>query len=184
MAKLLYVVNTTLDGYTEDAAGNFDWGTPVEDYFLFINNLLRSVGTHLYGRRMYDVMSVWESPEAEWPPYMQEFATIWQGAEKVVYSRTLERATTARTRIERSFDPEAVRRLKAAAQTDIIIGGPELAAHAIREGLVDEYQRFVAPIIVGGGKRWLPVDVRFNLQLLDERRFSNGVIYLRYFQRA
>jgi dihydrofolate reductase len=180
MAKLIYATNTSLDGYIEDADGSFDWSEPVEEEHAFINNLLRPVGTHLYGRRLYDVMSVWESPDPGWPQYMQEFATFWQAADKVVYSTTLQSATTARTRIERSFDAEAVRRLKATASADMIVGGAELAGHAIREGLVDEYQVFVAPIILGGGKPWLPADIRLNLQLLEHQRFSNGVVYLRY----
>ena len=184
MARLLYVTNTSLDGYIEDETGNFDWIEPDEEHHRFAGDLLRPVGTHLYGRRMYEAMSVWESPPTDWPPYTQEFATIWQDADKVVYSRTLENVTTARTRLERSFDPDAVRRLKATSAADIIIAGPELAAHAIREGLVDEYQTFVAPVIVGGGKPWLPADVRVDLVLLDHRLFSSGVVYLRYASRA
>ena len=184
MAKLIYGTNTSLDGYIEDEDGSFDWSEPVEEEHTFINELLRPVATHLYGRRLYEVMSVWESPDVDWPPYMQEFAAIWQAVEKVVYSRTLESATTARTRIERSFDPEAIRRLKAASAADLLIGGAELAGHAIREGLVDEYHLFVSPVILGGGKHWLPANVRLNLELLDERRFSNGVVYLRYRARS
>jgi len=184
MAKLIYATNTSLDGYIEDEDGSFDWSEPVEEEHAFINDLLRSVATHLYGRRLYEVMSVWESPDADWPAYMQEFATIWQAADKVVYSRTLESATTTRTRIERSFDSEVVRRLKAASAADLLIGGAELAGHAIREGLVDEYQIFVSPLILGGGKHWLPASVKLNLELLDERRFSSGVVYLRYGART
>jgi dihydrofolate reductase len=184
MAKLIYSMIASLDGYIENADGRFDWSEPDEDEHRFINDLLRPVGTHLYGRRLYEVMSVWESPDADRPPYMQEFAAIWQTADKVIYSTTLQSATTARTRIERSFDAEAVRRLKAASAADIIIGGAELAGHAIREGLVDEYHQFVSPVILGGGKHWLPANVKLNLELLDERRFSSGVVYLRYGART
>jgi dihydrofolate reductase len=180
MAKLIYGTNTSLDGYIEDADGRFDWSEPVEEEHVFINELFRPVATHLYGRRLYEVMSVWESPDPAWPEYMQPFAEIWQTADKVVFSRTLESASTAKTRIERSFDPEVIRRLKSTSAADLLIGGAELAGHAIRAGLVDEYHLFVAPVILGGGKPWLPADVRLDLELLDERRFSSGVVYLRY----
>jgi dihydrofolate reductase len=184
MAKLIYSMIASLDGYIEDAEGRFDWSEPDEDEHRFINDRLRPVGTHLYGRRMYEVMRAWESPQPAWPEYMQEFAAIWQAADKVVYSRALERPSTARTRIERAFDPEGIQQLKSSATADIIVAGPELAGHAIRAGLVDEYQLFVSPIVIGGGKHWLPADVRLNLELLDERRFSNGVVYLRYGART
>jgi dihydrofolate reductase len=180
MAKLIYSAITSLDGYIEDRDGKFDWGEPIEEEHRFINDLLRSVGTHLYGRRMYQVMQVWETPEPGWPPYMQDFATIWQAADKIVYSRTLAGASTARTRIERAFDSEPIRQLKSAAVSDILVAGPELAAQAILAGLVDEFDVFVAPVVLGGGKPWLPKDVRLDLDLLDQRRFDNGAVFLRY----
>jgi dihydrofolate reductase len=181
MAKLLYVMNASLDGYIADEDGNFDWGAPGEEYYSFINDLLRPVGTYLYGRRLYELMHVWETdPAAAQSPAAREFAEIWQSADKVVYSRTLATASTTRTRIERDFDPEAVRQLKAAAERDFTVGGPTLGADAIAAGLVDEYHLFVWPVVVGGGKRFLPDGVRLQLELLDERRLGKGVVYLRY----
>ena len=182
MAKLLYVMNASLDGYIADEDGKFDWGEPGEEYYSFINDLLRPVGTYLYGRRLYELMAVWETDPAAaaQSPAAREFAEIWQSADKVVYSRRLEAAGTTRTRIERDFDPEAVRQLKAAAERDLTVGGPTLAAHAITAGLVDEYHLFVWPVVVGGGKRFLPSKARLQLELLDERRVGNGVVYLRY----
>jgi dihydrofolate reductase len=182
MAKLLYVMNASLDGYIADEDGKFDWGAPGEEYYSFINNLLRPVGTYLYGRRLYELMAVWETDPAAaaQSPAAGEFAAIWQAADKVVYSRTLQAAATTRTRIERAFDPEAVRRLKAAAGRDLTVGGPDLGAQAITAGLVDEVHLFVWPVVVGGGKPFLPSRVRLRLELLDERRFGNGVVYLRY----
>jgi dihydrofolate reductase len=148
----------------------------------FVNDLLRPVGTHLYGRRMYDVMSAWETMDTlpDQPPCILDFARIWQAADKVVYSRTLETAATARTRIEKNFDPDAIRQMKATADQDITVGGPELAARAIEAGLVDECLLFLTPIVVGGGTRALPAHVRWPLELLDERRFANGMVFLRY----
>jgi dihydrofolate reductase len=182
MAKLLYVMNASLDGYIADEDGNLDWGEPGEEYYSFINNLLRPVGTYLYGRRLYELMAVWETDPAAaaQSPGTREFAAIWQAADKVVYSRTLAAASTTRTRVERDFDPEAVRQLKAAAERDLTVGGPDLGAHAITAGLVDEVHLFVWPVVVGGGKRFLPNRVRLQLELLDERRFTNGAVYLRY----
>jgi dihydrofolate reductase len=182
MAKLIYVMNASLDGYIADEDGKFDWGAPGEEYYSFINDLLRPVGTHLYGRRLYELMAVWETDPAvaAQSPAAREFAEIWQSADKVVYSRTLEAAGTTRTRIERGFDPEAVRQLKVAAEGDLTVGGPTLGAHAITAGLVDEYHLFVWPVVVGGGKPFLPNKARLQLELLDERRFGNGVVYLRY----
>ena len=147
-----------------------------------VNDLERPVGTYLYGRRMYEVMAYWETAQAlpDQPPFVRDFAEIWQAADKIVYSKTLETAATARTRIERDFDPETVRQLKASAERDITVGGPELAAQTIGAGLVDELQLFVAPVVVGGGKQSLPDHVRLKLELLDERRFGSGVVYLRY----
>jgi dihydrofolate reductase len=182
MAKLLYVMNVSLDGYIADEDGRFDWGAPDEEYYSFINNLLRPVGTYLYGRRLYELMAVWETDPAAaaQSPGTGEFAQIWQSADKVVYSRTLAAAATTRTGIERDFDPEAVRQLKAAAERDLTVGGPDLGAQAITSGLVDEVHLFVWPVVVGGGKHFLPNRVRLQLELLDERRFGSGVVYLRY----
>lgn len=186
MAKLIYSMLTSLDGYVQDADGDFDWAEPDEEVHAFINDLERPIGTYLYGRRMYETMACWETdPDlAAQSPHMRDFARIWQAADKVVYSTTLEAPSTARTRIERDFDPEAVRKLKAAAEHDINVSGPDLAAHAFKAGLVDEYHLYVTPIIVGGGKRSLPDDVRIRLELQDERRFGNGVVHLRYRTRA
>jgi dihydrofolate reductase len=182
MAKLIYSAITSLDGYVADVDGNFDWAVPDEEVHTFINDLERPVGTYLYGRRMYEVMVGWETAHtlADQPPFMQDFAQIWQAADKIVYSKTLETVSSARTRIERDFDPEAVRQIKARAGRDIIVGGPDLATQAIKAGLVDEWHLFFAPIVVGGGKQSLPNDVRLKLELLDERRFGNGMVYLHY----
>jgi dihydrofolate reductase len=184
-AKLTYVAIASLDGYIEDAEGKFDWAEPSEEVHAFVNDLVRPVGTHLYGRRMYETMVYWERPpdlSAE-PPVVQEFAEIWQRADKVVYSKTLQSADSARTRIEHAFDPEAVRQLKAAASADLSIAGPELAAHAIRAGLVDHFHMFLVPVIVGGGKRALP-DSHVDVELVNERRFANGTVYLHYRTRT
>jgi dihydrofolate reductase len=180
LAKLIYIINTSLDAYIEDADGNFDWSEPDELDHDFYTELLRPVGTQLLGRRMYEMMAVWQEPPADWPQPMQDFGRVWQDADKVVYSRTLAEPATPRTRIEREFDAEAVRQLKASADRDIAIAGPELAAHAIAAGLVDEYHAVVWPVIVGGGKPWLPRDVRVNLELVEERRIGKGAVYLRY----
>jgi dihydrofolate reductase len=182
MAKLLYVLNVSLDGYIADQDGNFDWAVPDEEFYSFINNLLRPVGTYLYGRRLYQLMAVWETDPAAaaQSPGAGEFAALWQAADKVVYSTTLQAAATTRTRIERDFDPEAVRHLKAAAERDLTVGGPDLGAQAITAGLVDEYHLFVWPVVVGGGKPFFPDRARLQLELLDERRFGNGMVYLRY----
>jgi dihydrofolate reductase len=181
MAKLIYLAIQSLDGYIEDEAGKFDWGEPDENMHAFVNDLARPVGTYLYGRRMYEVMLAWETLNLDdHPPVIEDFAEIWRAADKIVYSRTLDTASSARTRIERDFDPVAVTKLKADAGRDLAVAGPELAAHALRSGLVDELQLFVAPIVVGGGKQSLPDDVRLELELLDERRFGNGMVHLRY----
>jgi dihydrofolate reductase len=182
MADLIYSAITSFDGYIEDGNGNFDWAEPDEEVHTFVNELERPVGTYLYGRRMYELMMVWDTLHTlpEQPPFILEFAKIWQAAEKVVYSRKLQTVSTARTRIEREFDPEAVRRMKARAQLDILVGGHNLAAQAIKAGLVDEWHFFLTPVVVGGGKRSLPHDVRLQLELLDERRFHSGMLYLRY----
>jgi dihydrofolate reductase len=186
VAKLIYSAISSLDGYVADEDGNFDWAVPDEEVHAFINDLDRPVGTYLYGRRMYETMVGWETDPtlADRSPLMRDFAQIWRAADKIVYSRTLERVTSARTRIERDFDPEAVRRMKAAAGRDITVGGPDLAAHAIKAGLVDEWRLFVTPIVVGGGKRSVSDNVRVKLELLDERRFKGGVVYLHYRTRT
>jgi dihydrofolate reductase len=186
MAKLIYSAITSLDGYVADEDGNFDWAAPDEEVHTFVNDLERPVGTYLYGRRMYEVMVAWETAHtfADQRPVMQDFAAIWQAADKIVYSKTLETVSSARTRIERDFDPEAIRQMKARAGRDITVGGPDLAAQAIKAGLVDECHLFVAPIVVGGGKQSLPNNVRVKLELLDERRFGNGVVHLHYRTRT
>jgi dihydrofolate reductase len=181
VAKLIYSAIGSLDGYVADQNGRFDWAEPDEEVHAFVNDLERPVGTYLYGRRLYDVMLAWETMDvAGQPPFIRDFAQIWRPADKIVYSRSLEAVSSARTRIERDFDPEAVKQLKASAEGDLSIGGPELAAQAIEAGLVDEWRLFVVPIVVGGGKRSLPDDVRVRLELRDERRFGNGTVYLRY----
>jgi dihydrofolate reductase len=182
MAKLVYSAIASLDGYVADEDGNFDWAAPDEEVHAFVNDLERKVGTYLYGRRMYEVMRYWETAQAvtDQPPVMRDFAEIWRAADKIVYSKTLETVPSEKTRIERSFDPEAVRRMKAQAERDLSVGGPVLAAQALGAGLVDECYLFVAPVVVGGGKRSLPRNVRLELELLDERRFGSGMVYLYY----
>ena len=186
MGKLIYSAITSLDGHISDVDGNFDWAEPDAEVHAFVNDLERPVGTHLYGRRMYETMRFWETggTDAGEPPEMHDYAEIWRAAEKIVYSTTLEEVSSARTRIERAFEPDAVRRLKAQSDRDLGIGGPHLAAHALRAGLVDEYHLFVAPIVVGGGTAALPDGLRLELELLDERRFANGTLYLRYRTRG
>ena len=182
MARLTYTAIASLDGYVADRNGNFDWAMPDQEVHTFINNLERPVGTYLYGRRMYQVMAAWESPQMVHgqPPVIKDYAEIWRAAEKVVYSRTLETVSTARTRLQREFDPEAVRQMKARADRDLSVGGPELAAQAIGAGLVDELGLFVTPVLVGGGTPALLDGHRLDLDLLEERRFGNGMVYLRY----
>jgi dihydrofolate reductase len=182
VAKLIYTAITSLDGYVADTNGNFDWAMPDEEVHAFVNDLERPLGTYLYGRRMYETMAGWENFEtfADQRPVMQDFGRIWKAAEKIVYSHTLETVSSARTWIEKSFDADAVRRMKTTATRDISIGGAELAGQAIKAGLVDECGLFLTPIMVGGGTRSLPSDVCVRLELLEERRFGNGVVYLRY----
>jgi dihydrofolate reductase len=179
MANLIYTAIGSLDGYFEDEQGKFDWAAPDEEVHAFVNDLERPVGTYLYGRRMYETMAYWETDDDR-PPVYQDYAQIWRAAEKVVYSRTLQTVSSARTRIEREFDTVAIKRLKENSPSDIAIGGAELAGQAIAEGLVDECQLFLGPVLVGGGKRALPAGVHAELELLDERRFRNGVVYLHY----
>jgi dihydrofolate reductase len=182
MAKLIYAAIASLDGYVEDEEGRFDWAAPDDEVHAFVNDLERPIGTYLYGRRMYETMVFWEtvSTEADEPAVFRDYAGIWRAAEKIVYSRALETVSSARTRIEREFDRDAVRRLKQSSGTDITVGGSELAGHAIGAGLVDECHLFLCPIVVGGGKRALPDGVRVQLELLDERRFGNDVVHVHY----
>ncbi len=181
MASLIYSAIASLDAYIEDSSGSFEWAAPDEEVHGFVNDLERSVGTNLYGRRMYETMVFWETAStADEPDVMRDYAQIWQAADKVVYSRSLRSASSERTRIERNFDPEAVRQLKDAAAQDISIGGPELAGHALAAGLVDEIRVFLHPIAVGGGKPALAPGLRVQMELVDERRFRSGVVYLRY----
>lgn len=183
MAKLIYSAITSLDGYVEDRDGGFDWAAPDEEVHCFVNELERPVGTYLYGRRMYDTMVYWETAPtagADEPPCIWDFAKIWRAAEKVVYSRSLDAVSSERTRIERDFSPAVIEELKATEDRDISIGGAELAAQAIAAGLVDECQLFLHPVTVGGGKPSLPRGVRLGLELVEERRFSSGVMFLRY----
>jgi dihydrofolate reductase len=183
MARLIYSMLTSLDGYTEDANGKFGWGAPADaEVHTYINELGSSVGTYLYGRRMYETMVYWETADTipDQPPFVLEWARQWKAAEKIVYSRTITEPRSARTRIEREFDADSVRRLKESVEDDISVDGPELAAHALRAGIVDEIHMIVCPIVVGGGKRFFPDGVRLGLDLLEERRFVNGVVALRY----
>jgi dihydrofolate reductase len=181
MARLIYSAIASLDGYTADAAGSFEWAAPDFAVHAFINDLEREAGTYLYGRRMYETMAVWEMMDVSGEPQpMVDYARIWRAADKVVYSRTLTEPATPRTRIEREFDPAAVDEMKATSKRDITIGGPGIAGHALRTGVVDECHLFVVPVVVGGGTRAFPDDLRIDLELLDERRFETGFVYLRY----
>lgn len=185
-ARLIYTAIASLDGYIADESGNFDWAAPDDEVHAFVNDLERPIGTHLYGRRMYEVMVAWETAHTfiDGSAVMQDYAQIWKGADKIVYSRTLQEASSERTRIERDFDPEAVRQLKASADHDLGIGGPNLAATAMKAGLIDEWRLFLTPHIIGGGTRTLPIDVRIDLELVEEHRFETGFVYLRYRSRT
>jgi dihydrofolate reductase len=182
MADLIYVTNVSLDGFIEDEHGNFDWTPPDDDVFAFITDLIRSVGTYLYGRRLYETMAVWETDSAlaADSKLNGDFARVWQAADKIVYSTTLDAVSTANSRLERRFDPESVRTMKAAASSDLMVGGANLAAHAFRAGLVEECHLFIHPVVVGQGKPSLPSELRAMLELLDECRFDRGVVYVRY----
>jgi dihydrofolate reductase len=182
MAKLIYSAIASLDGYVEDEHGQFDWAAPDDEVFAFVNDLERPIGTYLYGRRMYDTMVFWETVNvgAESPAVIRDFVMIWRAAEKIVYSRTLAATSSARTRIERRLDPDAIRWLKETSPADITVGGAELAGQALAAGLVDECQLFLGPLLVGGGKRALPDSVDAQLELLHERRFRSGVVHLHY----
>jgi len=186
MGKLIYLMITSVDGCVENEHGGLDWGGPDEEVNLYINQLVSSVGTFLYGRRMYEAMVYWETAQTvpNLPQFLRDWTRLWQATEKIVYSRTLAEPRSVRTRIERKFDPDVVRQLKADASHDITVNGPELAAHALRAGLVDELQMIVFPVVLGAGKRFFPDRVRLKLELLDERRFRNGVVVLRYAVRG
>jgi dihydrofolate reductase len=182
MANLIYSAIASLDGFTADDKGDFDWAAPDEEVHAFVNEKERPVGTYLYGRRMYETMVYWETASTgdDQPAAMRDYARIWQAADKVVYSTTLDAVGSARTRLERTFDPDAVRRFKESAARDVSIGGPELATHALQAGLVDECHLYLNPVVVGRGTRALPAGLHLELELLDQRRFRNGVVYLRY----
>jgi dihydrofolate reductase len=182
MAKLIFSTITSFDGYIEDEEGRIDWGAPDEEVASFVNDLMRSVGTYLYGRRIYETMLFWETVQdlADEPPCIRDFTELWRAANKIVYSTTLEGVSSARTRLEREFDPEVIQEMKSTLEQDITVSGPNLAAQAFRAGLVDECQLFVTPIVLGGGKPSLPNDVRLELELLNERRFRSGVVFLHY----
>jgi dihydrofolate reductase len=181
MAKLIYTAIASLDGYIEDERGNFDWGEPDEEVHSFVNDLERPIGTYLYGRRLYETMVAWETLSlAEEPPHIREFAELWRKADKIVYSNTLESTASARTRLERTFDPEAVEALKAEADRDLSVGGGALGSTAFAAGLVDELRLFLAPVVVGGGKRALSDGLRLKLELQEERPFGSGFVYVRY----
>jgi dihydrofolate reductase len=181
MAKLIYSVITSLDGYVADESGKFDWAAPDDEVHAYVNDHERDIGTYLYGRRLYEVMVFWETLDvAAAPPVAADYANLWRAADKVVFTSSLEAPSSARTRIERDFDPETVRRWKAEAERDLSVGGPELAATALRAGLVDECHLFLNPVVVGGGTPALPSHLRIGLELLDTRRFGNGVVHLHY----
>lgn len=181
MAKLIYIANTSLDGYMEDRDGGIEWGTPDEEYFTSINGLERPIGTYLYGRRMYEVMLYWEAaPVADQPAWVLDFTNIWREADKVVFSKTLATVSGARTTLEREFDVETIRQMKTGDTSDLTVGGAELAAQAFRAGLVDECHLYFWPVALGGGKQALPLHKRFALQLLDEEHFRNGIVHLHY----
>jgi dihydrofolate reductase len=183
MARLHYSVIASLDGYTVDASGSFDWAAPDEEVHAFVNDLERPIGTYLFGRRMYEVLSAWETMDDP-EPLMRDYAEIWRSSDKIVYSRSLQEATTARTTLEREFDPAKVAELKATATKDLSIGGPQLAKQAIAAGLVDECHLLLSPVVVGGGNAALPAGLRWDLELKDERRFGNGVVHLHYVSRS
>jgi dihydrofolate reductase len=182
VAKLIYSAIASADGYVEDAGGRFDWAAPDEEVLRFVNELERPVGTYLYGRRMYQTMLYWETAHSvpDQSPAVRDFTSIWQAAEKIVFSAALETVSSAKTRIERNFDPDIVRRVKSGTEHDMTVGGADLAGQALKAGLVDDLQLFLVPVVVGGGKRVLPDGVRAKLELLDTRRFAGGVVYLRY----
>jgi dihydrofolate reductase len=186
MAKLIYFSNISLDNYVEDESGKIDWAEPDEEVHTFINNFIRSIGTFLFGRRMYEVMKIWESIQTtpDQPPWILDFANIWKNAYKIVYSKTMDSVSSTKTRIEREFVPDEIRQIKKNSSKTINIGGPTIAAQAIKAGLVDEYHLMIAPIFVGGGKSFFPRNIKLKLDLIEEQRFSNGTVYLHYNPRS
>jgi dihydrofolate reductase len=182
VGRLIYSTQVSLDGFIEDRSGSFGWSEPDDEVHAYINDVLRPIGTHLYGRRLYDVMVFWETvpDDSSVPPVQRDFGRVWRGADKVVYSRTLDRPASGRTTLEREFDPDAVRRLKAESDADLLVGGAELAGAALRAGLVDEVGLFVFPLLLGGGRSAWGEDVRARLELREERRFGGGIVHLRY----
>jgi dihydrofolate reductase len=182
MGKLIYAINTSLDAFTEDAAGSFDWSVPDEDVHVFYNDMMRGVGTQLLGRRMYETMAVWETDPsfAEESPVLADFAAAWRDSDKLVYSTTLTDPVTKRTRIVPTFDADEVRAVKEASSADVLVGGPGLAAHALHAGVVDEVRLVLSPVVVGAGKPAFPTDLRLDLELVDERRFGNGAVHVAY----
>ena len=186
MARLRFIAICSLDGYVNDEGGHFDWSRPDEEVHAFVNDLERPVGTHLYGRRMYEVLVAWETMPMgpDQPAVIRDYAEVWRAADKVVHSTTLQEVASARTRIERRFDPDAVRRMKADAETDLSVSGPHLAAEALRAGVVDDLHLVVNPVVVGGGTRALPAGLRLDLELVDEHRFGNGVVHLHHAVRS
>jgi dihydrofolate reductase len=180
MAKLIYSALCSLDGYTTDENGAFEWAAPDREVSAHVNEIERPIGTYLYGRRMYETMVYWETTDDDESPEVRDYVGIWRAADKVVYSSTLSAVTSTKTRLEREFDPDSVRRLKAGAEHDLSIGGPSIAAHALAAGLVDEIQLYLNPVVIGGGTQALPTGVRLDLELLDQHRFGGGVVYLRY----
>ncbi len=188
MGKLIYLITTSLDGFVADQDGNFDWAVPSEEVHAFVNDIVRNVGTSLLGRKMYDIMKVWDTIPTEGTneamdgpsEAMNDYAKIWRAAKKIVYSTSLSDVAIANATIARSFDPNAIRKLVAESDKDFDIGGPHLAAEAIRAGIVDEYHQFIVPIIIGSGNDWLPKDVKSELKLVDVRKFENGFVHLQY----
>jgi dihydrofolate reductase len=182
VAKLIYVSNVSLDGFIEDEHGGFDWTEPDDEQFAFVTDLVRPVGTYIYGRRLYETMAVWETEPAlaAQSELRADFAHVWQAADKIVYSTTLDAVSTDKSRLERRFDPDSIRKMKAANSRDLMVGGANIAAHAFSAGLIDESHLFICPSVVGRGKPSLPSELRANLELLDERRFDNGVVYVRH----
>jgi dihydrofolate reductase len=182
VAKLMYVSNVSLDGFIEDEHGGFEWTEPDDGQFAFVTDLVRPVGTYIYGRRLYETMAVWETEPAlsAQSDLYAEFARVWQAADKIVYSSTLDAVSTGNSRLERRFDPDSIRKMKATTSRDLMVGGANIAAYAFNAGLIDECHLFICPCVVGRGKPSLPSDLRAKLELLDERRFDNGVVYVRH----
>jgi dihydrofolate reductase len=192
MGKLIYLITTSLDGYATDKDGNFDWAAPSEEVHAFVNDKLRNVGTILMGRNLYETMKVWEDIPTEGvggimdgpSQAMNEYAKIWHNANKVVYSTSLSEVTIANTTIEQSFDLARIQEMVAESDKDFDIGGPQLAAEAIKAGIIDEYHQIIAPVMIGGGTHWLPKEVKAELQLVDVQKFENGFVHLKYRKKS